>query len=832
MATPNEIAGRMLGALAVSEPELDTGVGTPIRKIIDAVAEAMSEITIDAYLTTYQYDVDSRSGADLDSFAAMFGFYRILARRAHGTILLQRTTPAPESVIIQAGSQASTFDNYPVVVQTVVSAIFPRSGVVLEVPAEAIEGGSRGNLSAGAITRWMTNVEGVTSITNPEPFSGGSDVETDEQFRARLKKTIFRNLAGTKDMYLAIGLAQSDTLNAEVYSAYERWTERVEILGGTGSPSIATQTPDRSFTIVGATNASPSRVGGGRPHDLNIGDVVYISGATGNTAINGLRRVKWVDDHNYLYLEDMEGAAVNGNGAYDANTATCRPVNRMATAVTDSYAFGRSIDFNDIFPTTMYTVDFTAAPPVITVVDTESIPDGIYEFSFMYTSQGSRNHPNRTTGIVADRVDIWIDGDTAESASVVSVLDSANTMDEQTSGYAKGAYRRSNGDRPNHANGATPPLFLPLPLAPATTIPSALTLGAATYTEGTDYWQVERVTDDVRGSTEARSGIEFAVGEATNVQESITVVSTTDATPVVVTLSGAHRFAVGQRVRITGCSQATLNNDWYLSAVDGGAGTITLGDSTAPGGTGAGGTARLFHPVSIEYTFNAAPIQAQRSIEEWRLAGTNVLVHKAAAVPLKFFVAVILRPGYTVLSVQSPAEAVVRDVLRNAGIGGVVQISDILTALGGVSGIDSVRMLAGGDRTTVAVTAASTSGADALITTGTAHGLAQDDLVDLSGIVGATSLNGVWRVKSITSTTQFKVEWGYLNSAYVSGGTVRSGNFATQIMSPDGSRPVLLVADRSQTLARPIDIQANDIEHFTLSALDITLRAQNSWGVN
>ena len=830
MATPNEIAGRITAALAVSEPELDTGIGTPIRKIIDAVAEAMSEITIDAFLTTYQYDIDARSGADLDAFAAMFGFYRIAARRAHGTILLQRTTPAPESVIIPAGSQASSFGNYPVVVQTMVSSIFPRSGVVLEVPAEAIEGGSRGNLSAGAVTRWMTNVEGVTSITNPEPFSGGTDMETDEQFRSRLKKTIFRNLAGTSDMYMAVGLAQPNTLSARVYSAYERWTERIEIIGGSGSPSLASTTPDRSFTIVGATNASPSRVGGGVPHELNIGDVVLISGAVGNTAINGLRRVKWVDDHNYFYLEDMNGVAVDGNGVYTASSATCRPVNRMATSVPMSYAFGRSIDFNDIFPETMYTVDFDVAPPVITVVDTESIPDGVYEFSFMYTSQGSRNAPSRTTGIIADRVDVWIDGETAESAAVVSVLDSDNTMDEQTSGYAKGAYRRLNGERPNQDNGATPPLFLPLPLSPLVTVPSTLSLGAATYTEGVDYWPVERVTNDLRGSTEARSGIEFAVGASTNVQESITIASTTDATPVVVTLSAAHRFAVGQRIRITGCSQASLNNDWYISAVT--SDTVTLGGSTAPGGTGSGGTARLFHPVSIEYTFNAAPIQVQRSIEEWRLAGTNVLGHKAAAGPLQFFVAVILRPGYTVAAVQSPAESAVREVLRRAEIGGVVQISDVLNAIGDVSGVDAVRMLAGGDRTAHSITAAATSGAHALITTATAHGLTEDDLVEISGVLGATSLNGVWRVKSVSSSTQFTVEWGFLNSAYTSGGTARSGAYATQIMAPDGSRPMVLVADRSQTLARPIDIQSNDFEHFILSALDITLRAQNSWGVN
>ena len=74
------------------------GIG---RDAATAVADAETTPLRDPW--AYQYDIDARSGADLDAFAAMFGFYRIAARRAHGTILLQRTTPAPESVIIPAG---------------------------------------------------------------------------------------------------------------------------------------------------------------------------------------------------------------------------------------------------------------------------------------------------------------------------------------------------------------------------------------------------------------------------------------------------------------------------------------------------------------------------------------------------------------------------------------------------------------------------------------------------------------------------------------------------------------------------------------------------------
>src|SRR5690606_25407962 len=116
-ATPSDVVSRMVNALAVAEPGLDTGVATPIRKILDTVAEAIAEHTVDAFLTTYQYDIDARVGADLDAFAALLGFYRQTAKVATGTILLQRTTPSSASVSIPVGSQASTSGTSPVIVR-------------------------------------------------------------------------------------------------------------------------------------------------------------------------------------------------------------------------------------------------------------------------------------------------------------------------------------------------------------------------------------------------------------------------------------------------------------------------------------------------------------------------------------------------------------------------------------------------------------------------------------------------------------------------------------------------------------------------------------------
>src|SRR6266568_1204616 len=94
MPSQADVASQITAALAVSEPDLDTSIGSVTRKIIDAVASQIADASIDNQLLTYQYDVNSRVGADLDSFVQLFGLSRFPASRATGTITFTRGTSA------------------------------------------------------------------------------------------------------------------------------------------------------------------------------------------------------------------------------------------------------------------------------------------------------------------------------------------------------------------------------------------------------------------------------------------------------------------------------------------------------------------------------------------------------------------------------------------------------------------------------------------------------------------------------------------------------------------------------------------------------------------
>lgn len=832
MATPAEISSRITRALGVSEPELDTGVGTPIRKIIDTVAEAISESTVDGFLTTYQYDIDARAGADLDSFAALFGFYRLQPRRSSGQILLQRSTASPESILIPSGVQAATQSLSPqVIVQTLVPVVFPRGSTVIEVPVQAVEGGARGDLSAGQVTQWLGAVEGITSVTNPAPLTGGADAETDQQFRERIKKTIFRNLAGTEDMYLGISLAQRDTEVAAAYGPFERWVERIDIRNGVASPSLA-DAPWRNTLTCSIPNAAdttpePGILDSSQGHFLQIGDYVYVSGATGvgNAEIwNGLKRVKNVYDWHQFQLEDDGGNTIVGGA--NVGTATVTFVNRIAGALDRGFILGRDIDRNDVFSKTAYEVDFTVVPPLITVLDSTIIPDGVYQFSFIYAPQASRNKPFRSVNVISDRIDTWIDGVTIDTANVVASLKGLNTMDFD-SATPYGGFQRRDGSIPDGSS-----IIMTLPFKPIVTIPNSLSIGTAVLEEGTDYHIVDWMVNDVTGSMEDFSGIEFITGPgAAIVGGQAPVASFGDATPITINFDPAYPFAPGQSIRIEGNSTAYLNDVWNL--IDVGAGQLALEGSSAQGGLGAaaGTTAELFHPTSVNYTFNSAPREAQRDLEDWRMLGQDSLVHKAVEIPLRLHVAVILNQGYAASTVQSSLDFAANTVLHAAGIGGVLQISDLLNAMADVTGVDAVRFLSGGDVPSYGITGIVNGAEGVVVTTSANHTFIPGDQVEVTSPGGAPDCDGVWLVSAVPGANQILCQYAGDATGYTSGGTVRPATYAIQRMSPDGTTPVRLYADRTQAPPRVIDIQANTNEEFTLHSVAINVRAQNSWAV-
>lgn len=230
MASASDISSAMVAVLGASEPDLDTSVGSVTRKIIDAVAASIASATLDGQMLAYQYDVNAMTGAALDSFVQLFGMTRYPALRSTGVVTFARGT-ATDVVTIPVGAQVGSADG-TVVVQTLTAAILNPAGLSASVPVQSVTAGPGGNAAAGTVTQILTPVSEITSVTNVNALSGGTNQETDSQLQARFSATAFKNMAGTSQMFLGIATNDPDCTAANVLDGATRFREQLQIASG------------------------------------------------------------------------------------------------------------------------------------------------------------------------------------------------------------------------------------------------------------------------------------------------------------------------------------------------------------------------------------------------------------------------------------------------------------------------------------------------------------------------------------------------------------------------------------------------------------------------
>jgi uncharacterized phage protein gp47/JayE len=311
--TTGQIADQMIQGLALTEPDLDTSVGTTVRKMLDAVAEVVASAYSDKVLLDYQYDINAKSGSDLDDFVALFGFSRLAAKRATGSVTFSRTLPPSPTVapaiFIPIGTQLATADSTPIVVSTMVPAILPAGSTTIQIPVQAVVGGAIGNIPGSSLVRKVTPVDGIPSFTNPSALTGGTDPESDDQLRSRFKRTVFRNLAGTEQMFLAIALDNPAVTQSNVIGASKTWREQVQLVGGVAISTLSgaryiyptsaifganidggqVLTPGVHYTFTASTPPAVTSLSGALvPDGVYDLQFEYVPNASRNDPINGI----------------------------------------------------------------------------------------------------------------------------------------------------------------------------------------------------------------------------------------------------------------------------------------------------------------------------------------------------------------------------------------------------------------------------------------------------------------------------------------------------------------------------------------------------------------
>jgi len=156
----------------------------------------------------YSNYIDTSDGIALDRIIALRGESRYPAKKSIVTLTFTGTVGVtlPSSVICETESGEKFI--------TTESKVFVTSTV--DVIARAIKTGVNGNVPAGSITKIVTTVSGVDSVTNAIAALGGRAIETDAEVRARMKLP-FKMGGSSAPALQAMFNGLTGVLNAKVF---------------------------------------------------------------------------------------------------------------------------------------------------------------------------------------------------------------------------------------------------------------------------------------------------------------------------------------------------------------------------------------------------------------------------------------------------------------------------------------------------------------------------------------------------------------------------------------------------------------------------------------
>lgn len=483
MASSATYEQNIVNRLRMMDPQLSTGLGTPVRKIIEAVALEMGGYDTDDLATTSLYSLDAVSGTELDYLVGQFGFTRQEARAARGYVRFSRDNG--DSVLtIPYGSQfykPATTSSQAVVFSTTAYQELAEGVLSADVPVVAQVAGSSGNVAADTVVR-TSGFAGYVSVTNVQAMTGGRDAESDADLRSRFLETVFRNESSTEDQYLGLARAHANVSRANLIGQSSRYRETVQATQSGEVVSVAV-TPER--------------------FDLDVAEVLDT-------------RYRW-----WLTLTDSDSKM--GRGEYvvaaDGKSATFQEGRAMETLGPVTIPGTLSLSRSDVevlsvecssSQTAQYGSDFTydeeagtVAIPSTSTLEPGSSLSVTYDYkpvapgTFVTVEMDYLSKHNRGR---LKTVELFIDGTSDERVTDVQYVDLSKVVTTDN---------RSNWRRADGTNPVAGHVVVPLAYQPLNSDMGSVNAGVSTILRsGTHYLPIWDDTLD-RGSTRGMDAIEL-----------------------------------------------------------------------------------------------------------------------------------------------------------------------------------------------------------------------------------------------------------------------------------------------------------------------------------
>lgn len=483
--TQATLAAQMIAQLRLLDPSASAEIGTPERKIIDTVAQSLFDNQIDLTALSTGLNVDGKYGSELDRFLNIFGFTRRQAAFATGFVTFSRPSEFTSDIRIPAGQTIranlpTPYDSGITDVRftTTFDVILPTGSLSIVAPVRCNVSGTIGNIAANLANEIIgSSIPGITSVTNDNPTKGGLDSESDEELKVRFKNTVFRNLAGTQDQYMALAIATAFTTRANVLGPQSNYQEYIQV-------------PPYDDTVSYAIDGITSEPGGG-----NAGEYT--------TALSTIPYAKYLWSQNPVFVS---------NGGSGVTTIFYRQdsdfVFNTTTAARDrgdthrEKLVGSGPDpANGIWPNVTFANVYTGSNADVQAV----LPGDVVLLEYGYLSNASRN--DLTLGIT-NAVDVYIDGgnDTTADTVMIRPITATAFVDNANSKYHYENYRRIGEPtkRPQIGN-----ILTTLFWQPTTDVPDQISVDTDTYIKGVHYWGVTDISN-IGGTVRSRNGIEWS----------------------------------------------------------------------------------------------------------------------------------------------------------------------------------------------------------------------------------------------------------------------------------------------------------------------------------
>ena len=237
----------LMGELVSRTPFTNLNPSAAIRGLLEVIAKVIADLYALVKTVMAQSFVQTATGAWMDLKVREMGIVRHPAVKTRVRLTFSRSMPADRNITIPAGTICKSVKDaggkdYRFL--TVEEAALAEGNSSVDVEAEAESPGSAWNVGEGAITRIVTRIAGVDSVSNGAGFllREGSDLESDEQLRIRAITSWERlGLGGTREAYRNWALSVPGVTAASVLDDFPfgPGTVGVVILGANGAPTPA-----------------------------------------------------------------------------------------------------------------------------------------------------------------------------------------------------------------------------------------------------------------------------------------------------------------------------------------------------------------------------------------------------------------------------------------------------------------------------------------------------------------------------------------------------------------------------------------------------------------